>query len=218
MKVLISSIIGFGVGITCGFFLGKRLERKKQMASEGVMDDYYKRVEHYKKSDDQNEDEEVTVKSSEEEKKARKDYIKNGGNKEKVPYDKMYKTGYAYEDDFEAEVPKEEHLPLEAEAAHDRHQRDKNKKPKIISFEDAMELNNTIESETLYFYSYDEVLCEENGDVIEDPGLFVGDCLEKYGFVQNDEEAIYVMNYELDTCFEVVKKFESYEVEHGQEE
>lgn len=93
----------------------------------------------------------------------------------------------------------------EEEQVFDEHQKSKNKPPKIISVETWQNLPAHIEQDVLYFYAYDEVLCDENEEMIDEPGLLIGDALTKYGFVDSDERTIFVMNYATDTCYEVQK-------------
>lgn len=101
------------------------------------------------------------------------------------------------EDDVEELTPEEE--------AFDEHQKNKNKPPKIISAETYAELPANIDQETLYFYSYDEILTDENEETVDEPEYLIGDSLTKYGFVDNDEQIIFVMNYALNTCYEIQK-------------
>lgn len=93
------------------------------------------------------------------------------------------------------------------------HQKKKGRKPRIISVEEAANLPEYIESQTLFYYATNEVMTDEDEEVIEDPERLIGDALTKYGFADNDEERIFVMNYQLDTCYEIAKILGSYEVD-----
>ena len=93
----------------------------------------------------------------------------------------------------------------EEEKMFDEHQKNKNRSPKIISQEAYSNLPANIEQEVLYFYYYDQMLTDENNEPIEEPAKIVGDALEKYGFIDNDELLIFVLNYELSTCYEIQK-------------
>lgn len=92
----------------------------------------------------------------------------------------------------------------EAEMNED-HQANRGRAPKIISADDAAALPGHIENVTLYFYDEDEILCDEETREIDDPEMLIGDALTKYGFNQSDERIIFVMNYSLDTCYEIQK-------------
>lgn len=91
------------------------------------------------------------------------------------------------------------------EEAFDEHRKNMNKPPKIISAEAYSNLPAYIEQEVLYFYAYDEVLCDENEEEIDEPAILIGDALTKYDFVDSDERILFVMNYATDTCYEIQK-------------
>lgn len=90
------------------------------------------------------------------------------------------------------------------------HNKNKDKAPKIISVEAVGDLDSYIDHETLFFYKDDGILTTEDNEEIHDPGYYIGDALTKYGFDENDEEIIHVMNYALDTHYEIQKVFEAY--------
>lgn len=93
------------------------------------------------------------------------------------------------------------------EDAFDNHQRNKNKSPKIISAEAYGELPAHIDKKVLYLYTYDETVVDEDNDdePLTEPERLIGDALTKYDFIDNDERIIFVMNYALDTCYEIQK-------------
>lgn len=99
----------------------------------------------------------------------------------------------------------QEEVESAEETAFNEHQKNKDRPPKIISADAFSELDAHIETEVLYFYALDEMLCDENEEPIEEPERLVGDCLDKYGFRDNDERLIFVMNYALDTAYEIQK-------------
>lgn len=100
------------------------------------------------------------------------------------------------------------------EQAFDEHQKNKNKQPKIISAEAYSNLPASIDQEVLYFYASDETLCDDNEEPVEEPERLIGDALTKYGFIDNDERIIFVMNYSLDTCYEIQKVDASWSDSH----
>lgn len=109
------------------------------------------------------------------------------------------------EDSCDDWIPMEESDSTFEEQAFEDHQKNKNKPPKIISAEAYSNLPAHIDQQVLYFYVYDEVLCDENEEMIDEPGLIVGDALTKYDFADSDERCIFVMNYSTDTCYEIQK-------------
>lgn len=93
------------------------------------------------------------------------------------------------------------------------HQKKKGRKPRIISVEEAANLPEYIDAMTWFYYATNDVMVDEDEEIIEDPERYIGDALTKYDFANNDEKRIFVMNYELDTCFEIMKILGSYEVD-----
>lgn len=89
------------------------------------------------------------------------------------------------------------------------------RKPRLISARAVHELDDGIDICELQFYTEDGVLADgDTEEKIHDVARLVGDCLQKYDFVNSDERTVYVMNDELDTCYEVVKIDASYEETH----
>ncbi len=91
------------------------------------------------------------------------------------------------------------------EEAFEEHQKNKNRPPKIISAEAYGELPAHIDKEVLYFFAQDEMLTDDNEEPVEEPERLVGDSLTRYGFNESNEMIIFVMNYNLDTCYEIQK-------------
>lgn len=119
------------------------------------------------------------------------------------------------EDSKVDEETDEEKLDPEIEEMITRHEVNKGRKPHIISIRAVAELSDNIDVSELQFYTEDEVLADgDTEEQITDVSRLVGDCLTKYDFVNSDERTIYVMNDELDTCYEIVKIDASYEETH----
>lgn len=96
----------------------------------------------------------------------------------------------------------EEEEAYEIERANAEHKENFNKPPKIISAEEFTNLPAYVETGALYFYHYDDVLVDDDDEEV-DEGMLVGDCLDKFGFRDSDEEMIFVMNYQIDKAFEI---------------
>ena len=117
-----------------------------------------------------------------------------------VRYDKMFP------DEIDEEITPEEEANIE-------HEQNRHRKPKIISAKDSSILGPHIEERELDFYAYNETLVDAEEDEIleeEDIERLIGDALTKYNFIDSDETEIYVMNYEIDVCFKIIKKYASY--------
>lgn len=89
--------------------------------------------------------------------------------------------------------------------ANEFHQKNRNKSPKIISSEAVGSLPAYLDRETFFFYSDVGILTDEENQEIPDPETYLGDSLTKYDFDTNDEKMMFVINYALDTIFEVQK-------------
>lgn len=98
----------------------------------------------------------------------------------------------------------------------DDHQKNKNKAPKIISADAYEGLPAHVGKKVLYLYAYDEIVIDEDNEdePVEEPERLIGDALTKYGFIDNDERIIFVMNYAQDTCYEVQKVDASWNDSH----
>lgn len=79
------------------------------------------------------------------------------------------------------------------------------REPKIISETALGELPPGIDHQCLFYWQYDDTLTTEDDEVIEDVERFIGDSLIKYGFSDDDEKIIFVINYELGTVYEIQK-------------
>lgn len=84
--------------------------------------------------------------------------------------------------------------------------------PKIISAEESDKLPSFIDQQVLYLYLYDYTIVDEEDNEIDDPERLIGDCLDECNFYDDNEKRIvFIMNYSLDTCYEVQKVFGSWE-------
>lgn len=195
-------LLGFGIGLAAGIIggvLGTKSHYKSKYKKEmeetfAEMEQYnsganeYSRVYH----DDQNDPEELE-KNTEEIKEYRKQE-----KSDPVRYDKMYVP-----EETEVETREE----TETRQANEYHQKNKDREPRIISAEDAANLPVGWSEEPLYYYPEDDLLLDDFDNVVEDPSLLLGNCLEKYGFSDpnNDEDAIFVKNYQYDIVYWVQK-------------
>jgi hypothetical protein len=173
-----------------------------------------------KEKEDQEENTETADADPEEEEKQRKaaeikeKLIRN--YEQTTNYATMYKNKEAADldeenDPAESEHPEEDAVydpenPADvAKDYTDDHAKNKHRKPVIIS-EDALgELPGYIEMETLFYYTYDEVITTEDDAPIDEPALLLGDCLDKYDFRESKESLIFVRNFAMDTVYEVQK-------------
>lgn len=140
--------------------------------------------------------------------------------KKAVPID--YTTFYRPEDDTdpaEYEHPRDDdeetQKEYQGEVLTKEHQQAKHREPRIIKHTDfGSEPHYT--TQTLLYYTEDDILTlgedqseEEVADFDEIESM-IGDALTKYGFVDNDEDHIYVRNDQRCCDYEIVKVFGSF--------
>lgn len=93
------------------------------------------------------------------------------------------------------------------------HEKNKGKKPKIISHEDWLEAPGFLTKEDLFYYVYSHDLVDDTGNALnaKEEEVLIGDALTKYDFVESEEETvIYVLSYETDTIYRIEKVFEEF--------
>lgn len=178
------------------------------------------------KKEDKKETEETETAdadSEEEEKKRKAAEIKEKlirNYEQTTNYATMYKNKEtaddAYDEDEENDPAESEHPEEDAvydpenpadvaKDYTDDHAKNKHRKPVIISEESLGELPGYIEMETLFYYTGDDVVTDENDTPIDEPALLLGDCLDKYDFRDSKESLIFVRNFAMDTVYEVQK-------------
>lgn len=206
---LLGVLVGGVVGSTLTYIL---LNKKEGIGEKIEVEDVVENL------DDANKMEEF--KNNEEE--IREKLLKNWDKPPlKVSEDEMAENMHPVdsdEDDIEAldEVDNEKDLnEQEAMDADEYHKKNNGKKPKIISKDNLDSVPSHFETSEWVFWAGDDVMTDDDGSsVIEDPERFVGDCLDKYDFRNNDEEELYILSYEYDTLFIITKYFKSYGSTH----
>lgn len=89
--------------------------------------------------------------------------------------------------------------------------KDKKRLPRIIKAEEFGEKGFT--EAYLDFYTIDQALVvadDTEAKEIDEVRDWIGDALDKYGFSQNDEEKIYVRNYDRKTDYEILKVWDRF--------
>lgn len=130
---------------------------------------------------------------------------------ESTDYTKYYTPTSTSEEDetvFNGDPEELEKTSLEAEINEEAaawHKENIHREPRIISKEDAQNLPGFIDTTDLFYYAEVDVLCDEEEEEIDQPYLLIGNALDKYGFRESDEQFLYVMNYQLDTCYHIQK-------------
>lgn len=123
-------------------------------------------------------------------------------------YASYYKTETEEDDLFEEENENDK-SSLEYQEFHNSMMEEP---PKLISFEDYVHLpyKMFLEEACMTYYTYDCVLLDEGEEVIEDEEKYVGDILMTYDFETQPTNTLYVLNYQLDTVYEITVVYDSY--------
>ena len=82
--------------------------------------------------------------------------------------------------------------------------------PKIIRAEEFGDFDD-FDQVDLVYYDDDDILADEDDNVIEDYESLVGDALVKYGFITNEEQNLYVRNFDRRTDYHIYKVYTSYQ-------
>ena len=216
-------MLGFGIGFAVARKVLDQKYFKKYDERAKELEEYYGMLGEYDReiTDDMNketasEKQEEGVLSKDQRDDIRKKLLRN--EQQTTSYASMYKkkkeerrleTEHPEEDEPEDE--EENPGEVDDERAFDEHLRDRKRPPRIISAEAIWELGPEWEEQTLLYYMYDEIVTTEDGDIIQNEELLIGDCLYKFGFSENDEMAIYVQNFAYTTVYEVQKVMARYE-------
>lgn len=212
------NIILFVSGLVIGAGIAYAVCKKKFDKAVAELEEYYKEVDKYRrvKHEDEVEEERPPVLSKEDRDAIREKQKENRKlDEEKINYAGMYRTKNGYTENVlaEGEYPREDgdsSIITEEQQAHEEHQMNKDKPPRIISADSLGELPPYIDHKVLYFYALDETLVSDEDEVLDNVEYFIGDALTKYNFIDNDEVLIFVLNYSLDTCYEIQKVLSAY--------
>lgn len=231
-------VIGGAAGVFGSMKYFQNKYQKRYEEDHAALEEYYHRIDEYAREEHPIEENEVNPINIEGESRpgGRMSAEERAEVKAKLNrnwegttnYAGMYreKNGYTEEKLAEGEHPldqgengeedPEDGIPSADEEAFDEHQKNKHKKPRIINEQTFSDLPAYISKQVLYFYAYDEVLVDEDDEdnQITDPESLIGDALTKYGFADNDERIIFVMNYGLDAAYEIQKVDASWSDSH----
>lgn len=227
---LVAGIAGGIAGFAVGYFVADKTIGKKCKEQMDEMQEYYQRTDEYERVEHTDRVKRVKKGAPKAEKEGSEE--KNKGleadqkpkkvKKEERPvdYTKFYKEKGDHKKDFEQILAENEHpeedFEEENEAEEDealdilrQYQENKGKEPVLL--EDYGEIPPGYNEEILSFYLYSDILVDEEGTIVEDPGRLVGDCLDKTGFADNNDKVLFVVNHEYATVYEIEKIFEEYE-------
>lgn len=110
------------------------------------------------------------------------------------------------EEEFDEEQERE--LDILEEADEDAYQRMDSSDPYVIDYDDFADAPDEYERQTLYFYSNDGYLCDEEDQLVEDEEKIVG---REFEDVLNFEPVVFVRNDTLKTVYEIYRLDRSYQ-------
>ena len=84
-----------------------------------------------------------------------------------------------------------------------------NKEPEIISFDEFFDEENQNDKSTINYYTEDDVVSDERDEVL-DHDVVGDDNLDRFGYMSNDPDVLYVRNYKLGIDYEICKIKDSY--------
>lgn len=77
--------------------------------------------------------------------------------------------------------------------------------------EEEMETYDNFEDISLTYYAEDDILCDDQEQVIEDPEAIIGDALTKFGVKSGYPDTVYVINKRVRAIFEILMVEGSYQ-------
>ena len=199
IKILLAFTVGvFAGGVGTYLVMRKKCEEEIEYESEELRQ-YYKRKygsEETEEPDDQNDFKEVSDEPSDRVGDAIVDAIREYASSEDAD---EFETRMA-----ESEYPEDDEEMMLAEGINS----DKNGTCIISDDEfESYPYNDKIE---LVYYTDDNILSEEDGEVVTDREMLIGDFIDTTNFFKNDEEYLHVRNGKISTDFEIKKVFGSY--------
>lgn len=204
-------LLGFGIGFCVGCIIGNLIEKNKSNNIISEIDDV---LEENNKiiRDIEKRFKEMKNNFMEEEKDdtLQSNYEFGSKKKEKI---KDYDECNTYKEEYEEieedpEIMNEDDGFLNDLEENERHIKDLNKEPEFITEEQFNNLPAGFTSDTLYYYNVDNVFVDDNEEELDNPEYFIGrlindfeDGLDKIDMVNN---TAYVLNYALDTAYEII--------------
>lgn len=198
------TFLAFGVGLAVGigttyFYLKRKYEEKLSEQIQEVR-------KHYQEREKVEEEPDENPKTIEEMGENWKKGMTNFANrfeeaeqrgKERIAYESIAKRYQASEkvDPAEQESPPEDEPEEEV----------------FTISEEEMETYDNFEDISLTYYAEDDILCDDQEQVIEDPEVVIGDALTKFGLKSGYPDTVFVINKRVRAIFEVLMVEGSYQ-------
>jgi len=150
------------------------------------------------------------VRTSKSETKTRTDYTKAYDDSNDVVPAKQTDMFDILKEAKEVDLDDEDETEVTFHSKEDLHA-----EPYVISENEAGNIPDEYESETLFYYVPNDALVDEYDDEIDEPGKLVGQTLETSRFKENKDRHLYVRNPRLSVIYDVQKVFHEWEGKEG---
>lgn len=187
------TFLAFGAGLAVGiggsyFYLKQKYEEKLSEQIQEVRKHYQEKQEKPKSKEEK--DEKFANRFEEAEERA----------KDRIAYESIAKR-YRGSDEQRPVDPAEQESPPEDEPEEEI----------FTVTEEEMETYDNFEDIDLTYYAEDDILCDDQEQVIEDPEAIIGDALTKFGVKSDYPDTVYVINKRVRAIFEVLMVEGSYQ-------
>lgn len=187
------TFLAFGVGLAVGvggtyFYLKQKYAEKLSEQIQEVRKHYQEKQKRSKPKEEK--DEKFTNRFEEAEERG----------KDRIAYESIAKR-YQGSDEERPVDPAEQESPPEDEPEEEI----------FTVTEEEIENYDNFENIDLTYYAEDDILCDDQEQVIEDPDAIVGDALTKFGVKSGYPDTVYVINKRVRAIFEVLMVEGSYQ-------
>ena len=201
------------MGGAVGYYFGRKSGLAVADKEISEMEDYYETSDRYRRTLKEEEPEVDSENSSGEENRENGPLSagKRAEIREKLGKNWSKTTNYAekyHKNTQNEDSEEEEETP--AMAANRFHEENRDRPPELISEEAIDELPGFFDRQLLYYFAYDESVTDEDEILIDEPGHMLGMVMEETGFIEDNTDLIYVVNYQTDCVYEVQKVLASY--------
>lgn len=220
-KTIIFSGLSLLTGAVVGFVVGYNISKKNAEDKLREQEDAFKAMQDYQKESELPADEKPVIKTVVKAAKLATPeepginytlYSKMKAEEAKKAESESPSEEDAEEDEEETEVPMEtyeERLEREAEeenAEYQLYQKKKGDKIDVLGNEavDSEYPEVHYPGEELYYFTEDDIITDEDGNEIDEKSL-IGDKLRRFGWMLNEQEAVWVRNNPRETDYHVNK-------------
>lgn len=187
------TFLAFGAGLAVG--IGGTYFYLKQKYEEKLSEKFQEIRKHYKEKQEQSKS-----KEEKDEKFANRFEEAEERGKDRIAYEAIAKR-YQRSDEQCPVDPAELESPPEDEPEEEI----------FTVTEEEMEIYDNFENIDLTYYAEDDILCDDQEQVIEDPEAIIGDALTKFGVESDYPDTVYVINERVRAIFEVLMVEGSYQ-------